>query len=266
VTVTDDDGDSDTAQTTATVANIAPTADAGGPYSGVAGTAMQCSGGVSDPGSADTHTFRWDFGDGGNGTGQSPTHTYAAAGSYTVTLTVTDDDGDSDTDSATVNVSEPGQGGDPDTIASDDFESRNYSGGTGAWAGAWEAQGDVRISSWGGAHSGRSHALLRRNTGQLQRTVELAGATGVSLRFWARVRSFEGSDQAFVRVSPDGVDFTTVKTFDAADSDNTYRFYEIDVTGFAMTDDFVIRFDAEMSSRRDYLYIDDVEVYGVAGD
>ena len=266
VTVTDDDGDSDAAQTAATVANVVPTADAGGPYAGVAGTAMPCSGGVSDPGSADTHTFSWDFGDGGSGTGRTPTHTYAAAGSYTVTLTVTDDDGDSDTDSATANVSEPGQGGDHETIASDGFESRNYSGGSGAWAGAWQAQGDVRISSWGGAHSGTAYALLRRSTGQLQRTVSLAGATGVSLRFWARVRSFEGSDQALVLVSPDGVNFTPVKTFGAADSDNTYHFYEIDLSGFAMTDTFVIRFDAEMSGRRDYLYVDDVEVYGVAGD
>lgn len=34
----------------------------------------------------DTHTFAWDFGDGGHATGQSPPHTYAATGTYKVTL------------------------------------------------------------------------------------------------------------------------------------------------------------------------------------
>ena len=34
----------------------------------------------------DTHTFAWDFGDGGHATVQNPPHTYAANGTYKVTL------------------------------------------------------------------------------------------------------------------------------------------------------------------------------------
>ena len=36
----------------------------------------------------DTHTFRWDFGDGAQGSGRSVTHAFRAAGAYTVSLTI----------------------------------------------------------------------------------------------------------------------------------------------------------------------------------
>ena len=67
----------------------APVANAGGPYTGTAGTAVSFSGaGSSDP-QGETLTYAWNFGDSGTGTGATPTHTYAAAGTYTVSLTVT---------------------------------------------------------------------------------------------------------------------------------------------------------------------------------
>jgi hypothetical protein len=83
------------------------------------------------------------------------------------------------------------------------------------------------------------------------------------LTFWAKVRSFESSDKARVRVSPDGTSFTTILTVTSADSDNTYRSYAIDLSGFTMTTTFTIAFDAEMSSTGDEWFVDNIQVTGV---
>lgn len=74
----------------APVANLAPVADPGGPYSGRPGVAVVFDGsGSSDP-NGDALSYAWDFGDGAIGDGQSPSHLYAAEGVYTVTLEVSD--------------------------------------------------------------------------------------------------------------------------------------------------------------------------------
>ncbi len=71
---------------------IPPTADAGGPYTTVLGTAVAFDGtGSSDP-DGTIVDYEWDFGDGNSGTGATPSHTYASNGDFDVTLTVTDDD------------------------------------------------------------------------------------------------------------------------------------------------------------------------------
>ena len=85
----------------------------------------------------------------------------------------------------------------------------------------------------------------------------------MTLSLWAKVHSFEGADEAHVRVSPDGVSWTTVKTFTAAESDNTYREVVIDLSGFQMTADFRIAIDAEMNHKKDRLYVDDIRIAGV---
>jgi PKD repeat protein len=70
--------------------NHPPVANAGGPYSGIVGQAVQFNGsGSSDP-DGDALTYSWDFGDGTTGTGVNPIHTYTAAGAYNVMLTVSD--------------------------------------------------------------------------------------------------------------------------------------------------------------------------------
>ena len=95
-----------TASTTATIANVAPSVGAisGLPVEPVeVGTLLTANATFSDPGTADTHTGVIDWGDGtssvgvvieANGSGAvSSTHSYTVAGVYTVTLTVTDKDG-----------------------------------------------------------------------------------------------------------------------------------------------------------------------------
>jgi hypothetical protein len=70
--------------------NRAPTADAGGPYSGVAGVPVSFSGlGSSDPEGSQL-TFLWGFGDGVGATGAQPLHTYRGDGRFQVSLDVSD--------------------------------------------------------------------------------------------------------------------------------------------------------------------------------
>jgi len=90
-------------------ANVAPSADAGGPYTGTVGTPVSFSGSGSSDSDGNIVSYAWDFGDGNTGTGANVSHTYATDATFTVTLTVTDDDGASDTDSTMAIIS-------PDTL------------------------------------------------------------------------------------------------------------------------------------------------------
>ncbi len=74
---------------------VEPICDAGGPYSGEAGSALEFDGSASydpDPGGSVVAYF-WDFGDGLLGIGALASHVYELPGVYTVTLTVTDASG-----------------------------------------------------------------------------------------------------------------------------------------------------------------------------
>jgi PKD repeat protein len=109
LTVTDDDGGIRTDTLTVTVGSIPPVADAGEDQTVDEGDTVYFSGTFSDPGSADTHTILWDFGDGHTASGTLiPTHVYCDNGMYTVTFTVTDDDGESDSNTLTVRVNNAG--------------------------------------------------------------------------------------------------------------------------------------------------------------
>ena len=104
--VTDDDGGSSGVVTaTVTVSNVVPTVDAGADRVVDEGTTVAFTGTFTDPGTADTHTIGWSFGDGGTATGVlTPTHLYPTDGTFTVTLVVTDDDGGVGQDALLVTV------------------------------------------------------------------------------------------------------------------------------------------------------------------
>jgi len=95
---TDDGGKTGTTSVTITGTNVAPTALIKGvawqlPQFLVASETVTFTGDLYDPGSLDTHTVLWSFGDGGHASTLATSHSYGAAGTYNVTLTVTDDDG-----------------------------------------------------------------------------------------------------------------------------------------------------------------------------
>ena len=105
VSVRVNDGDATVTDTlNVTVTNVAPAPDAGGDIVVDEGTEIAFPLAINDPGTADTHTFAWDLGDGNTSTDQNPSHTYANDGVYTVGVTVTDNDGDAGNDSLSVTV------------------------------------------------------------------------------------------------------------------------------------------------------------------
>lgn len=90
-----------------TVDNVAPTVSLGGPYGGVAGSAIAFGATAADPSSVDTQagfSYLWSFGDGTTSTLANPGHVYSSAGTYTVTGQVTDRNGGSTSVGATVTV------------------------------------------------------------------------------------------------------------------------------------------------------------------
>ena len=88
--------------------NEPPVAEANGPYSGTAGSAIAFSSSGSFDPDGSIAAYLWSFGDGATSNGANPAHAYASAGTFTATLTVTDDDGGASTDSAAVTVTDDG--------------------------------------------------------------------------------------------------------------------------------------------------------------
>jgi len=84
LTVTDEDGSSDTQTTAVTVGTVTSASYTSSVDVNVVSFTNTSTGGIGDV------TYSWNFGDGSSSTDASPTHTYTAAGSYSVTLTTTD--------------------------------------------------------------------------------------------------------------------------------------------------------------------------------
>ena len=105
LTITDTGSLASTDNVLITVNNVAPSVNAGADRTGGLNEAIQFNGSFTDPGTLDTHTIVWDFGDGTTASGSlTPNHNYTAFGEYIVTLTVTDDDGGVDSDTLLVLV------------------------------------------------------------------------------------------------------------------------------------------------------------------
>ena len=114
LTVTDDDGGTGVDEATLTLANVAPTAHANGPYAGDEGAAVTLNGSATDPASNDVISYQWTANVSGLDAGASCSFdddtkknakvTCTDDGTVTLTLRATDDDGDFTTDNATLTL------------------------------------------------------------------------------------------------------------------------------------------------------------------
>jgi PKD repeat protein len=145
VTVMDDDGGVGFDTLIVTVNNVAPTVDAGPDQTENEGDTVFFNGSFTDPGTLDTHTIEWDFGDGGTASDTlMPSHVYTDNGVYKVRLTVTDDDGGvgSDTMTVTVNNVAPVVDAGPDATINEGSAFSSAGSFTDPGADTWTATVD----------------------------------------------------------------------------------------------------------------------------
>ncbi|MFK7893005.1 MAG: PKD domain-containing protein [Granulosicoccus sp.] len=151
LTVTDDDGETDSASTAIEVVqapNVAPNAAfSTSPATGHAPLVTTLDASASSDSDGSIVSYFWNFGDGGTASGELTSHTYAVAGSYLVVLTVTDSDGAEGTSSSTLTVLPPNNlptsAITADTVIGDFPLSVNFSG-----ANSSDGDGDISTYNW----------------------------------------------------------------------------------------------------------------------
>ena len=85
--------------------NLAPVANAGGPYGSTEGTSVSFNGAASSDPDGDALSYSWNFGDGSPlGFSATPSHAYADNGTFTVSLTVADPSGATNTATTTATI------------------------------------------------------------------------------------------------------------------------------------------------------------------
>ena len=108
LTVTDNDGATDTITQEVIVINLPPEAffeyTPSNPYTNNEAQFIDKS---TDPEGIPIVSWHWDFGDGYTSDLQNPTHVFASEGNYNVTLTVWDDENATDTYSMVISVTKP---------------------------------------------------------------------------------------------------------------------------------------------------------------
>ena len=87
-----------------TLLNVAPVAQAGGPYEGKIGDVISFSSAGSSDSDGSIASYSWNFDDGDTSSDPNPIHVYDTQGIYTVSLTVTDNEGKTKTDTATCTI------------------------------------------------------------------------------------------------------------------------------------------------------------------
>ena len=145
-------------------------------------------------------------------------------------------------------------------IAVEKFAAKSWRTGKG-WSYSWYHEGNASVVSIGGPHSGSYHMCLRAGAAWTDRPLNLSRFDTARLGLFVKVKSFEKKDYAELMISSGGDQWETLRRFTPADADNHYHYYEFDLTPYGLTSTFSIGFEAEMSGKKDYLYVDDIRVF-----
>jgi hypothetical protein len=126
-----------------------PVANAGGPYSALAGATVIVSAVMSTDITGTVTSYEWDWGDGTNKTSStSPTasHVYAVDGTFAITLTVADDLSASDSATTTATISFPPSAS-PSSPSPPDGTTGVSAAVTLTWAAAGATRYDVELGT-----------------------------------------------------------------------------------------------------------------------
>jgi len=147
-------------------------------------------------------------------------------------------------------------------MPADDFETGTFTGGVG-WLGDWTAEANADVIKQGNPHEGQYHLEMSRADSDVQRSADLAGQSGLSVQFWAKVDFFQTGKTVQFQVSNNGVDWTMKKTWDDTDNDDNYHYFDIDLSSHApYSSTFWFRFESGMNHNNDHFYVDAFQVTG----
>ena len=147
-------------------------------------------------------------------------------------------------------------------MPADDFETGTFTGGVG-WLEDWVAEASASIVSNPNQYEGTYCLSMKKADSDVQRSANLAGQSGLSVQFWAKANFFKTGKTVDFQVSANGVDWTTEKTWDDTDNDDTYYYFDIDLSSYApYSSTFWFRFESGMNHNNDHFYVDAIQVVG----
>jgi PKD repeat protein len=279
LTVTDNNGAQSSASTTVSVDNVPPSVNAGLDKNGIVGESLIFSGFYTDPGSVDTHTLQWSFGDGSTSSSITSTHAYTSAGQYTVSLTVTDDDGASGTDTLLVTItdgtggsSDGGSGSFPPTAPSGVIFFDDFNNGFGKWTESNEFDWNVErpaersvpgITSGNMVAHGDACSTSKGCILTMKNSIDLSSYQSATLKFWRYVdRSLDAGEFLKVEVYNGSTWQTVFYWTNGSGDDDTWHEETLDLSNYLVSN-FSVRFTTKENSAYEEAEIDNVTIEAV---
>ncbi len=147
----------------------------------------------------------------------------------------------------------------------DDFETGGMAGGDG-WLDPWTSGGHCSVWESSAAPQGDYHLECRGDLftwGYVERSADLSGIEQARLQFQAKAGNFKPGDMYVCKVDPGGGNWTEVRRWEFGAANDTYSSYDIDLSGFPMTNDFAVRLEGNLTNGNSA--IDTFEIGGSSG-